>query len=105
MNKYIKTGLISFLFLIALETNGAENIRSEGKVCTQEFSPVCAKIDTGIRCIKAPCPSYSKKTFSNACLAKLAGAEIIKKGSCEGVEKKVILKEFARKNPIKYYFF
>ena len=37
--------------------------------CTKEFNPVCATVDTGIRCIKAPCPSVDNKTYNNGCLA------------------------------------
>lgn len=39
------------------------------EVCTKEYAPVCASKDTGIRCIKAPCPSAEDVTFSNACMA------------------------------------
>lgn len=38
-------------------------------MCTREYRPVCADVDTGVRCIKAPCPSSEKKTYSNACTA------------------------------------
>lgn len=38
-------------------------------MCTREYRPVCADVDTGIRCIKAPCPSSEKKTYSNGCTA------------------------------------
>ncbi len=41
--------------------------RSE--MCTREYRPVCAEVDTKIRCIKAPCPSTERKTYSNACTA------------------------------------
>ncbi len=43
------------------------NPRSD--VCAMDYRPVCATRDTGIRCIKAPCPSSEQKTFSNACSA------------------------------------
>ena len=39
------------------------------QVCTKEYRPVCGEVDTGIRCVKAPCPSTSKRTFGNACSA------------------------------------
>lgn len=46
-------------------------------MCTREYRPVCADVDTGIRCIKAPCPSIEKKTYANGCTAcadaKVAG--------------------------------
>ncbi len=35
--------------------------------CTMDYTPVCAQVDNGIRCIKAPCPSTGNKTYSNAC--------------------------------------
>jgi hypothetical protein len=38
-------------------------------LCTQEFRPVCAKVDTGVRCVTTPCPSAENKTYSNACTA------------------------------------
>lgn len=41
----------------------------KAKGCTKEMKPVCGEVDTGIRCIRAPCPSSAKQTFSNACLA------------------------------------
>jgi predicted methyltransferase len=39
------------------------------KACTREHRPVCGQVDTGVRCIKAPCPSTETKTYSNACTA------------------------------------
>ena len=39
------------------------------QMCTREYRPVCADVDTGVRCIKAPCPSTKRKTYSNACTA------------------------------------
>lgn len=39
------------------------------KMCTREYRPVCATKDTGIRCIKNPCPSIRQVTYSNACTA------------------------------------
>lgn len=44
-----------------------ENPRPD--VCQQSYVPVCADRDTGIRCIKAPCPSEEKVTYSNNCMA------------------------------------
>ena len=38
--------------------------------CTKEFKPVCGEVDTGVRCIRAPCPMASaQQTFGNACTA------------------------------------
>jgi hypothetical protein len=39
------------------------------QMCTREYQPVCAKKDTGIRCIKAPCPSIQRVTYANDCTA------------------------------------
>ncbi|HSC89921.1 MAG TPA: hypothetical protein VLC09_21770, partial [Polyangiaceae bacterium] len=46
------------------------------KACTKEFRPVCAEVDTGIRCVTTPCPSSEKKTFGNACMACAEAAVI-----------------------------
>jgi hypothetical protein len=37
--------------------------------CTTEYDPVCGEVDTGIVCVKAPCPSAREMTFGNACEA------------------------------------
>jgi hypothetical protein len=39
------------------------------KVCTYEYRPVCAKVDTGKRCISVPCDSSFEDTRGNACAA------------------------------------
>jgi hypothetical protein len=39
------------------------------QVCTREYRAVCGEVDTGVRCVKAPCPSTQQKTFGNACTA------------------------------------
>ncbi|HMJ16409.1 MAG TPA: hypothetical protein VK524_33575 [Polyangiaceae bacterium] len=39
------------------------------QACTREYKPVCGEVDTGVRCIKAPCPSTQQRTFGNACTA------------------------------------
>lgn len=39
------------------------------QMCTKEYRPVCAKKDTGIRCVTTPCPSDEDITYSNACTA------------------------------------
>ncbi|OGZ15012.1 MAG: hypothetical protein A3J08_01530 [Candidatus Lloydbacteria bacterium RIFCSPLOWO2_02_FULL_51_11] len=51
-------------------------------VCTKEYAPVCASVNTGIVCIKAPCPTTTEKTFGNACEARAAGATVVYKGEC-----------------------
>lgn len=40
-----------------------------GTMCTMQYDPVCASVDTGIRCITTPCPSTEYKTYGNACSA------------------------------------
>jgi hypothetical protein len=39
------------------------------EMCTQQYDPVCATRDTGIRCVTTPCPSSELKTMGNACTA------------------------------------
>jgi arylsulfatase A-like enzyme len=39
------------------------------EVCAQDYRPVCAARDNGVRCVKAPCPSTDRKTYPNACAA------------------------------------
>jgi hypothetical protein len=64
----------------------AESRRAD--MCTQQFDPVCADLDTGVRCVRAPCPESERKTFSNACMAcKEAKVMAYRKGSCEGGDK------------------
>jgi hypothetical protein len=42
-------------------------------VCTEQYAPVCGRIDNVMR------------TFSNACYARAAGAEIVAPGPCGDV--------------------
>jgi hypothetical protein len=37
--------------------------------CNLDYKPVCAEVDTGVRCITTPCPSSERKTYSSACKA------------------------------------
>lgn len=39
------------------------------QICTKEYRPVCAKRDTGIRCVTTPCPATTLVTKSTACVA------------------------------------
>ena len=39
------------------------------EACTQEFNPVCAERDNGVRCVTTPCPSIEWETYSNGCTA------------------------------------
>ena len=42
---------------------------SEIEPCDARYRPVCARWDTGIRCVRAPCPSIEARLYTNACLA------------------------------------
>jgi len=57
------------------------NKRSQ--MCTKIYRPVCAEVDTGIRCIRAPCPSVEHKTYASDCTA-CADAKVIghRPGAC-----------------------
>lgn len=59
-------------------STGALTVCSEPRsaMCTKDYRPVCANVDTGIRCIKAPCPSTESKTYPNGCTA-CADAKVI----------------------------
>lgn len=37
--------------------------------CNLDYKPVCAEVDTGVRCITTPCPSSERKTFGSSCKA------------------------------------
>ncbi len=64
----------------------------ENGVCTDEYEPVCGKTtqclcdESDTRCL-APCKSEAK-TFSNRCMAKKAGANILYEGKCKKDEYK-----------------
>lgn len=79
-------GILSLLFLISCQTKKPQEtpvapdaslptgVYSKCKaprpeLCTQDFRPVCAKVDTGVRCVTTPCPSEENKTYSNVCTA------------------------------------
>jgi hypothetical protein len=57
------------------------------EVCTQHYLPVCGRVDTGIRCVTTPCPSYTFTSFGNACTA-CANYDVTAytDGSCEALE-------------------
>ena len=46
-----------------------EEPRRAAGACSQDYRPVCATVNTGIVCIRAPCPSTEVKTFPNDCSA------------------------------------
>ena len=56
--------------LVISEVNTVHRCKEpRSTICTKEYRPVCAEVDTGVRCFKAPCPSTKSVTRSNACMA------------------------------------
>lgn len=57
----------------------------ESQICTTDYDPVCAIVDTGRRCIKAPCDGVAqRRTLSNGCAAcSTAGVVGYVPGRCE----------------------
>lgn len=53
------------------------------QMCTKIYRPVCAEVDTGIRCVRAPCPSIEQKTYASDCTA-CADAKVVghRPGAC-----------------------
>lgn len=39
------------------------------QMCTQEYRPVCATRDNGVRCVTTPCNSTENTTYPNGCTA------------------------------------
>ena len=39
------------------------------EICTRDYRPVCAQVDTGKRCVTVPCDSSVNETRGNACSA------------------------------------
>ena len=52
-------------------------------MCTMQYAPVCGRKDTGVRCIKAPCPSFETKTYGNSCMLGADKAEYLYDGECK----------------------
>jgi hypothetical protein len=53
------------------------------QICTAIYLPVCATVDTGVRCVTTPCPSTELKTMASDCSA-CSDAKVISyvKGEC-----------------------
>jgi hypothetical protein len=39
------------------------------QICTREYRPVCARVDTGKRCVTTPCDSSVDETRATGCTA------------------------------------
>jgi hypothetical protein len=54
------------------------------QICTQDYRPVCAIRDTGVRCATEPCESTELRTYSNACSA-CSDSQVLShvEGACE----------------------
>ncbi len=68
------------------------------RVCPQRYAPVCA--DAPSPCFVKPCPEMPQ-TFSNACVARLAGARIVYHGRCRANDEHRVLRNERkrRRNP------
>jgi predicted methyltransferase len=57
--------------------------------CSDFVAPVCGEVDTGVRCVRAPCPSTKRETFVNACRACANSAvRAYELGKCEDAQRK-----------------
>ena len=64
---------------------------AEDKSCESIVGQVCARQDTGIRCIRAPCNSNRFVEISNACSAcKNPSTDMIFTGPCSEMEDSII---------------
>ncbi len=61
--------------------------------CTQQYDPVCAAFDTGLRCITAPCDTFVYKTYGNACSAGADKSEVLFRGECGDKEGQPVQEE------------
>ncbi|HRI68836.1 MAG TPA: hypothetical protein PK156_31620 [Polyangium sp.] len=52
---------------LALQQCSEESRKAQN--CATISKPVCGEVDTGLRCVRAPCPSMAMQTFDNACTA------------------------------------
>ena len=76
--KSIYLAVATIVLLGACSANSQEPVKTgsceldppkEPMACTMQYDPVCARRDTGVRCVKAPCPGEELKTYSNGCTA------------------------------------
>lgn len=57
--------------------------------CTQQYDPVCAKVEADLRCITEPCITHEYRSFGNACSASASKAQIAFIGECDGLKGQV----------------
>lgn len=67
---FVFTGILTqVVFAGGLDNQYQLCPKERGDFCIELYDPVCAVRDTGIRCIKAPCPATENVTFANSCKA------------------------------------
>ena len=66
--------------LLAVAAGTPAQAKEQLRFCTKEYAPVCALAP--VRCVRAPCPAGVRRTFGNACEARVAGATILHRGRC-----------------------
>ncbi|MCZ6829011.1 MAG: hypothetical protein O7F73_05400 [Gammaproteobacteria bacterium] len=58
--------------------------------CSELSGVVCARVDTGVRCIQAPCPSSTLRTYADACSAcDNNKVDVVFTGSCELLQQRL----------------
>lgn len=67
-----------------IEVTRIECTNPRPEICTQDYRPVCATKDNGVRCVTTPCDSTDEVTYSNACSA-CADSDVYsyQAGACE----------------------
>lgn len=76
----MKSLLLALAFLVALPASAETTlIRGEAQVCSMEYAPVCGSKQ--VQCVTTPCnPVY--ETYSNGCMMRADGAELVHVGEC-----------------------
>ena len=58
--------------------------------CESISGPVCARVDTGMRCIRAPCDSYAKVVMEGACQACTQDrVDLVFTGRCDAMDTEI----------------
>ena len=81
---FVSTAILpSTVFAGGMDDQYHECPKERAEFCIEIYDPVCAVRDTGVRCIKAPCPSAEKVNFANSCKAcSEARVQGFEPGSC-----------------------